>query len=375
MSRHQKQIDFMGKRKLFFALSITVTVIGLIAVLLEPLGRLADPTFTAPVGINWGIDFSPGTVIQVGYDKKPDIDQINQTVSDFSKQTGVKFRQAQAVSVAGSEGPRHRVSLRLGFMKKQQSDKLMKELEEATGEFQILQKDSVGPIVGKSLMKKALYAVFWASLLIFFYVWWKFEPAFSIGALAALAHDVFVMLTGMALFRFEVNSPFVAAMLVVIGYSVNDTIVIFDRIRENARHMRRVSAEEVFNTSVNQVLGRSITTVGTVVIVLVTITLFGGASLRDFSGSLLVGVATGAYSSICIASAIALGLGRHKRYGGKISHQLVFGVAKPKTPHAGAEGSSEGLTDAEIAAGLDKSVNPRELPQSAAGQPPRHRRR
>ncbi|MDI3281603.1 MAG: protein translocase subunit SecF, partial [Bacillota bacterium] len=164
--------------------------------------------------------------------------------------------------------------------------------------------DTVGPVIGKELYTNAIMAVALASLLILVYVSFRFEFKFGVAAIIALLHDVFLTLGLTALIGYQVNTPFVAAILTVVGYSINDTIVIFDRIRENFRLRRKESYAELVDKSINQTLARSINTVGTTLVSIIALFFLGGVTLREFTLPLIIGITSGAYSSIFVAPPI-----------------------------------------------------------------------
>jgi preprotein translocase subunit SecF len=189
--------------------------------------------------------------------------------------------------------------------------------------FQILVRDLVGPVIGADLQRKGIYATLASIIAITIYIAVRFRPSFAIGAIAATFHDILVTVAFLQFFKYELSLNIVAAILTITGYSVNDTIVIFDRVRENMRNKRREPLEQVVNTAVNQTLSRTIITAGTTFLSVLALYIFGGEALRGFSFTMLVGIISGTYSTIFIASAIAILLSK-----------------KPQTAAAPAESSA-----------------------------------
>jgi len=193
-----------------------------------------------------------------------------------------------------------------GISLEQGSRQVEDALNKAGLKFQILVRDIVGPVIGADLQKKGIYATLASILAITIYIAVRFRPSFAIGAIAATFHDILVTIAFLQFFKYELSLNIVAAILTITGYSVNDTIVIFDRVRENMRNKRREPLEQVVNTAVNQTLGRTIITAGTAFLSVLALYLFGGEALEGFSFTMLVGIISGTYSTIFIASAIAI---------------------------------------------------------------------
>jgi preprotein translocase subunit SecF len=178
----------------------------------------------------------------------------------------------------------------------------------AVGDFALLGADSVGPAVGKDLQRKAQLAIIFSILGMLVYIWIRFQLPYGIGAVVALFHDVLITLTALAVTQREFNLPTVAALLTLVGYSVNDTVVVFDRVRENLRLQRGEDLEKVMDASINQTLSRTIITSGTTLLVVISLFIFGGDVINTFAFVLLVGIIVGTYSSVFIASPVALAM-------------------------------------------------------------------
>jgi preprotein translocase subunit SecF len=180
----------------------------------------------------------------------------------------------------------------------------------AVGQFSLLGAESVGPAVGADLQKKALLAIGFSLVGMLVYIWIRFQLPYAVGAVAALFHDVLITLTAISLTAREINLPTVAALLTLVGYSVNDTVVVFDRVRENLRLRRGEDLEKLMNSSINQTLSRTFITSGTTLVVVLSLYIFGGDVINTFAFVLLVGIIVGTYSSVFIASPVALGMNK-----------------------------------------------------------------
>ena len=289
--REKTSIDFLslGRRKVALAFSAILIVISLASL--------------ATRGLNFGIDFTGGVLLEVGYPQEADLDKIRGLMAD----AGFKDVQVQRFGAATD------ILLRLppqgeGVNPNQIRDTLRNTLAADEPNVDLRRVEFVGPQVGEELTEKGGLAMIFALLLIFAYVMFRFQWKFSLGAVAALAHDVIVTIGFFSIFYLPFDLTVVAAVLAVIGYSLNDTVVAFDRIRENFLALRGVSAEEAMNTSINEMLARTIITGLTTLLVLVALLVLGGESVGPFSIALIVGIIIGTYSSIYTASAIALTL-------------------------------------------------------------------
>lgn len=290
-------IDFVRPRKLFFIISSTIMILGIISL--------------AIFGLNLGIDFKSGSRIEINIGKtftEQDVRDLLKQAEDQAKQKGIKDvnLEPSLVRVAGDQ---NEIAItRFDQTVPEGALPIIEDVFKAKYGDQVSKSESkVNPTIAKELAKKALYAVLWASLGIIIYVTIRFEYRFAVGAIVALLHDAFFVITIFSIFRFEVDLPFIAAVLTIVGYSVNDTIVIFDRIRENMKNakVKRIEdIERVVNESLNQTLARSINTVLTVLFTALALYIFGGTGIKNFSFALLIGLISGAYSSIFIASQI-----------------------------------------------------------------------
>ena len=288
---HKTNINFLGasRRKIALVISAIVVVVSLVSV------------FTR--GLAFGIDFTGGILLEVGYEQPADLGSIRQNLADAG------FEDAQ-VQLFGTDTD---VLVRLPPQDNTDPDELREQLRSTvavgTSGVDLRRVEFVSPQVGGELTERGGLAMIIAMLLIFVYVMARFQWKFAAGAVAALAHDVIVTVGFFSFFQFSFDLTVVAAVLAVIGYSLNDTVVAFDRIRENFFKLRGIEADESMNTSINEMLARTLITGVTTLIVLVALLLLGGESIAPFSIALIIGVVVGTYSSIYTASATALLLG------------------------------------------------------------------
>jgi len=255
-------------------------------------------------GLQMGIDFTGGTLIEVGYQKAADLTALRNTLNEagFSDATVQNFGTAKDVLI--------RLKLHEGVSSADLSTKVLEAINKTTAEpASIRRVEFVGPQVGDDLAEDGFLALLYSTICILIYIAWRFEWKFSVGAVLATIHDVVVTLGLFSILGLEFDLTVLAAVLALIGYSLNDTIVVYDRIRENFRLMRNKSTEEIMNISVNVTLSRTIMTSLTVILVLLSLFFLGGEIIHNFSVVLLFGVFFGTYSSIFIASPMALILG------------------------------------------------------------------
>ncbi|MGE4617693.1 MAG: protein translocase subunit SecF [Gammaproteobacteria bacterium] len=278
-------INFMGHRHLavFFSAFLLVGSTAMLAV----------------NGLKLGIDFTGGTLVELGYANPPDLDGIRATLeaSEFGDAVVQYFGSPKDVLV------------RLGVSEELATDDVSTRVLDLLPDAEMGRIEFVGPQVGEELTEDGALAMLYALGGILMYVMLRFTFKFSLGAIAALIHDVLVVLGFFAVTQMDFDLPVLAALLAVIGYSLNDTIVVFDRIRENFRRIRKSTAQEVINRSLNQTFSRTLITSLTTLLVLVALFFLGGELIHAFATALIVGVVIGTYSSIFVASAAALALG------------------------------------------------------------------
>lgn len=270
---------FIKLRKIWYIISIAVIIPGIISLFMQ--------------GLNLGIDFTGGTIMEVRFDKAVEAQDVRKAVDS------VGLEGSKSIQQSGDNN----YLIRTRALDQEESDKLFKGMQDKLGKTTLLKTDLVGPVMGKELAYKALLALFIASVLMVIYITIRFEFKQGIAAIIALLHDTLLVTGIFSLLQLEVDTAFVAAILTIIGYSINDTIVIFDRIRENRRMQKKgESLEDLVNKSIWQTLARSINTVLTVMFVLLAMYLLGGSTIKTFVLAMLIGVASGAYSSIFNAS-------------------------------------------------------------------------
>jgi preprotein translocase subunit SecF len=257
----------------------------------------------ATTGLPLGIDFSGGTLMRVRFEQRVDEGRVRSALEAIA---GDKVIQPYG------DTDRNEWLIRLPQVSEEGNleaagQAVLNALQSANlGKVDLLQRDAVGPIVGRDLQLKGIYATVASVIGITIYIGVRFRFAFAIGAIAATLHDILVTIAFLTFFNYDLSLNIVAALLTITGYSVNDTIVIFDRVRENLRIMRRESLQSVVNLSVNQTLSRTIITAGTTFLAVLSLYLFGGEVLEGFAFTMLVGIISGTYSTVFIAAAIAI---------------------------------------------------------------------
>ena len=282
--KDETRFDFMGQITAAMIISGIVILIGLGSIVFSG-------------GLKYGIDFAGGTLVQLQFKNPPDIEVIRDglktiglgesTIQEFGSKKDILIRVERSEEKLEAVGAMVKRSLSQKF----NSDDITVERVEM-----------VGPKVGRDLREKALLSILYAIIGIVIYISWRFEFQYAIAAIIALIHDVLVTMGAFSILDKEFTLVIVAAFLTIIGYSLNDTIVVFDRIRENLRRKGKLSLSEIINSSINQTLSRTLLTSGTTLLVVLALFFFGGEIIHDFSFALLVGVFVGTYSSIFIAS-------------------------------------------------------------------------
>lgn len=282
-------IDFVGKRKLAFIFSLVLIVIGIVSLI-------------GHGGPHYGIDFAGGTLVQVQFKEPTDAREINQALTDLDLGTPVVQRFGEEtneflIRVERTTGELQGVSVQI-------TERL--EASYGDGMVEVRRVEMVGPQVGKDLRNKGIKAIFYAMLGILAYISWRFEFRFAVGAIIALLHDVVITLGMFSIFGKEIDLPIIAAFLAIIGYSLNDTIIVYDRIRENLGKYNKESFMYILNRSINETLSRTIITSGTTLLVVMALFVLGGGVIHNFAFAMLVGVLVGTYSSIFVASPLLL---------------------------------------------------------------------
>ncbi len=286
--KNNLNFDFMGKRKLAVIISLILIIISIAAMGMR--------------GLNLGVDFTGGTLVEVGYAESVELESVRKALAS----------SGYGDAIVQHFGTAKDVLIRLPVTDKDAdkaalSNRVLGSLV-STGAPEMRRVEFVGPQVGDELRDKGGLAMLYALIGILIYVALRFEWRFSLGSVAALIHDVILVVGFFAITQIEFDLTVLAALLAVIGYSLNDTIVVFDRIRENFRRIRKATSEGVLNTSINQTLSRTLMTSITTLLVLIALFVFGGEVIHSFSIALIVGVIVGTYSSIYVASSALLAL-------------------------------------------------------------------
>ena len=284
----EKMINFIGMTKPAMFFSIALIVASIVALFVN--------------GLNFGIDFTGGTVIEIGYKESADVDKIRKTLAKANYDASVQhFGTAKDVLI--------RLAPQEGQDKSKVSDAVFKILQQQNPDITLRRVEFVGPQIGDELRDQGGTAMLLALAGILIYVTLRFEFRFSVGAIIALVHDVIITVGFFAITQIEFDLTILAAILAIIGYSLNDTIVVFDRVRENFLKLRKTGPEESINISINQTLSRTIVTSLTTLLVLIALFYFGGKVIHGFSLAMIIGVVIGTYSSIFVASSSLLMMG------------------------------------------------------------------
>lgn len=285
------------------------------AIALSAMVIIAGLAYGFQRGLPLGIDFSGGTILVVKFEQPASDDQVRQAL--VASVAGEQVIQSYGDPAANQKLIRlPQLVAEEGAALDQNARAVVDALTKANlGKFEVISQELVGPVIGADLQRKGIYATLASIVGITIYIGLRFRFAFAIGAIAATLHDIFVTIAFLFFFGYDLSLNVVAAILTITGYSVNDTIVIFDRVRENLRNKRRDSLATVVNQSVNQTLSRTIITAGTTFLAVLALFLFGGEVLEAFAFTMLVGIISGTYSTIFIAAAIAIILGNRQAKG------------------------------------------------------------
>src|SRR5210317_176105 len=286
--KHDININFVGKRKLAMIISGVVILLGLVSLVING-------------GPNYGIDFVGGTLVQVKFSENTDAGKIKDSLSTLDLGSVV-------VQHFGDDANEYLIRVQESANNKELSKLISGSLESSygAGKVDIRRVEMVGPQVGKDLRQKGLLSILYAMIGILIYISWRFELRFAIGAIIALLHDVMITLGAFSLSGREIDLPIIAAFLAIIGYSLNDTIIVYDRIRENFGKHQKGGFGLIVNRSINETLSRTILTSGTTMLVVLALFVFGGGVIHNFAFALLIGILVGTYSSIFVASPVLI---------------------------------------------------------------------
>jgi len=292
--RPDTRFDFIGKKKFTIWVSSIVILVCLGSIFFHG-------------GLKYGVDFAGGILIQIRFSKAVDISEVRSALD------GMGSKEAMVQAFGGENEFLIRVektSEDLEAVSRRIQASLQEQFKGKA--LEIRRAEVVGPKVGKDLKTKALWAVGLSFLAILIYVAWRFrEVAYGLGGIVALIHDVIVTYGVISIANIEYSLNVLAVVLTIIGFSINDTIVIFDRVRENIKKMRKDNLETIFNVSINETLGRTILTSGTVMVVVLILFFFGGPVIHDFAFALIVGLISGTYSTVYVASPVVIFWGKH----------------------------------------------------------------
>ena len=294
--KNNTNFDFVGKRKIWYLISVVIIVAGLVSLCIQ--------------GLNLGIDFTGGNVIEIQFQEDVEIDELRNVVNEYVDATPTI-----------QESDENCFLIRTQEMTEEDNAAMLEDIKSTFGEDEVLRNEKIGATIGSELISNAKWALIAAVILMLIYITVRFKFNFAVSAVVPLLHDVLVTVGLFSIFRLEVDSTFIAAILTILGYSINGTIVIFDRIRENMEKEKKTEFPVVVNKSINQTLGRSINTNIAVLILVICLIILGGESTKNFAYALLIGFLAGAYSSVFIAgsflSDITRWTGGEKQYKSK----------------------------------------------------------
>ena len=288
-------LHIIKRAKTYLAISIVAVVLSLLIFFVK--------------GLNYGIDFSGGNLFQLKYNGTTvSLNQINENLDKLAEELPQVNSNSRKVQIS-NDGT---VIVRVPELNEADKDKVLESLKNL-GAYNLDKEDKVGASIGDDLKKSAIYSLGIGAILIVIYITMRFEFSFAVGGILSLLHDIIIAVGFIALMGYEVDTPFIAAILTILGYSINDTIVIYDRIRENLKRKHKGwTLEECMDESVNQTAIRSINTSVTTLFSVIAILIFGGASLKTFIMTLLIGILAGTYSSIFVATPIVYLLNKRK---------------------------------------------------------------
>ena len=269
--------DFIGKRKFAYALSCIIIIAGIVSLFVQ--------------GLNFGIDFTGGTVFQVQYED-------NKEISDLRDELGTMGYDGAQIQQMDNGA----FQIKTEFMDQTAQDEFEQQLKDASGSFEVLSTNAVGPSIGQEILLSGILALIVAVVLMVVYITIRFQWRFALAGNIALFHDILVTVSIFSIFQLEVNSNFVAAILTIFGYSINETIVVFDRIRERLGSVKRDNLAMTVNNAIQSTLRRSLFTSLTTLIPILCVFFFGGETTKVFVLALIIGIVSGTYSSIFVAS-------------------------------------------------------------------------
>jgi len=275
-------MDFIGKKHLWFAISGLLIIAGIFSFMIN--------------GLNLGIDFTGGTTLTLRFEQNPDLSAVREVLKKHQLENS-------SISFVSSPADEQKdLLVKTVELTEEQRKMIMQDIESSLGKYEVIEVDTIGPSIGAELRQNSIIIMIAVVLSLLLYITFRFEFWYGVAAITALLHDTLITIGFASLLMLEIDTAFVAAILTVLGYSINDTIVLFDRFRENSSIISNTS--ELANVSIKQTLARSINTSLTTLFVIGSLYLFGGATINDFSLVLLIGIISGTYSSIFIASPV-----------------------------------------------------------------------
>lgn len=286
------RVEIIKKSKLWLGMSSIIIVISILGLMFK--------------GLNFGIDFTGGNLMQLKFENKVSLKEFNEVLDNISKDYS-QFGSGRIVQ----ESQNGEFLIRTLEINEEEATDVLARIQEFSP-YDLLKSEKVGAAIGNELKVNAMYALLIGASLIVLYITFRFEFKFAIAALVALFHDIIIAVGIIGILGYELNTPFIAAILTILGYSINDTIVVFDRIREVNRKNKGASLGDIIDESINSVMTRSINTSVTTFLAVCAVLLFGGESLKTFMATLLIGVIAGTYSSIFVASPVVYLLEKKK---------------------------------------------------------------
>ncbi len=274
-----KIYKIIEKKRIWFGISLTIIALGLVFMLMR--------------GFNWGIDFTGGNMLHFDIHQTYELVEVRDSLGRLD----IKEIEAKKAGDTGQE-----LIIRTVDLSKEMQTKILDTLNQKWPETELVRAEAIDAIIGKELQRQAAIALIIANIGMLIYITFRFEFKSAVAAVLALVHDVLIVLSFYAIFNVPVDSTFIAVILTIVSYSINDTIVIFDRIRENLKNMRKTSFDEIANLSISQTVSRSVNTSVTTLLTITALFLLGGETIKDFTLALIVGISAGTYSSIFIAS-------------------------------------------------------------------------
>ncbi|HSN39565.1 MAG TPA: protein translocase subunit SecF [Burkholderiales bacterium] len=287
--RIKRDIPFMRHALIFNVISVITFLVAVVSL--------------STRGLNFGVDFTGGTVMEVSYSQPADLHKIRQTIEklEFAEASVQNFGTARDVLI--------RLPVKHGVTSAKLSESVMRELRKDDSTVEVRRVEFVGPQVGRELIENGALALLFVSLGIVFYLWFRFEWKFGVAAIIANLHDVVIILGFFSIFQWEFSLSVLAAVLAILGYSVNESVVVFDRVRENFRKMRKAGVRQIIDNAITRTMSRTIITHGSTQLMVCSMLIFGGETLHYFALALTIGILFGIYSSVLVASPIVMWLG------------------------------------------------------------------